>query len=262
MKRKTFYQISFCSIASLILLVVILAISFSGCSKKRSFVSVSDTRGLTEGAPVIWYDNNAYAGKVFEVKENNGFYFVYIDFQDDVEKNIHAGVKACPVIEKSISSRPVLMLVGGTDASLPALAPGSQIPEMSLAEFQKTKTVNFWSWFSSAKMGGTLVVAILLLIIFVILMLKIVAKLVKIGLVVAIIVILFVYFGDVSSDWNAYKEQFSSMTSAINVEKLEGWVKSNLDQIIKQIPDAIQYFGDSNAPTIPPADESQNNTQN
>ena len=61
------------------------------------------------------------------------------------------------------------MLVGGTDTSLPVLSPGSQIPEMSLAEFQKTKALNFWSWFSSEKMSGTMFVLIVLLIIAVVL---------------------------------------------------------------------------------------------
>ena len=258
MKKKTFFQVSFCSIAVLIVFIVILSICTSSC-RKQCFVAVPDTRGLCEDSPVIWYDNNAYVGKVSKVKAHDGFYYVYIDFHKDFEKTIRAGVRACPITEKSISARPILMLIGGTDTSLPALSPGSQIPEMSLSEFQKAKALNFWSWFGNAKMGGTMVVSILLFIIAGILTLKVVAKIVKIGLVIAVIVILVTFFGNVSTDWHKYKEQISNMASGINVENLENWVKTHFDQLKSQIPNAMQYFNDSNAASFPADIGSQNN---
>ena len=257
MKKKTFFQVSFCSIAVLIVFVVILSICTSSC-RKQCFVSVPDTRGLCEDSPVIWYDNNAYVGKVSKIKARDGLYYVYIDFHKDYEKTIRAGVRACPITEKSISARPILMLVGGTDTSLPALSPGSQIPEMSLSEFQKAKALNFWSWFGDAKMGGTTVVLIILLIIAGILTLKVVTKVVKFGLVIAIFAILTAFFGKVSDDWNSYKEQFSSV-AGIDVESLEDWVKTHFEQLKSQIPNAMQYFNDSDVTSLSAGIGSQNN---
>lgn len=261
MKKKLFIRSVFVR-SPLIVLVVVLAICTSSC-RKQSFVSVPDTRGLCEDSPVVWYDNNVYVGKVSKVKARDGLYFVYIDFQKDFEKMIRVGVRACPITEKSISARPILMLVGGTDTSLPVLSPGSQIPEMSLAEFQKTKALNFWSWFSSEKMSGTMFVLIVLLIIAGILTLKVVAKIIKIGLVIAIFAILIAFFGKVSTDWKSYQEQFSNVASGINIESLENWVKTHFEQLKSQIPNAIQYFNDSDVASFSAGIiKSQNNTSN
>lgn len=207
----------------LLIVTAIMFLFLIGC-KKQSFVSVSDSRGIEEGAPVVWYEGNAYVGKVSEIKAGEGNYLIYIDFQENYEKAIHSGVKACPMIEPKFSQKPILLLVGGKDANMPILEPGSQIPEIALSEVQRTEQMNFWEWFGSSKKDLTIALVVLIFVLGIISILKFVAKIIKFGIVLAIIAIVVFYYFNLSGDWKQYKDQTSNYVKEIKVEEIQDWL--------------------------------------
>lgn len=226
-------------IYSLLSVLTIVLLLLTGCAK-QSYVSVSDSRGIAEGAPVIWYEGDAYVGKVSKVKEADGRFLIYIEFQKNSEKTIRSGVRACPLLEPKISNLPILLLVGGKDASMPVLEPGSQIPEISLDELQRMKQMNFWEWFGGAKMGLTIALAALVLVLSFICLLKVVAKLVKFGLFLAIIAIVVFYFLNLTGDWNQYKDQASKYVKEIKIEEIQDWLQKHYSDLKGNIPGLIQ----------------------
>ena len=230
MKMKVY---SFLSIFSVMLLLL------TGCGK-QSYVSVSDSRGIQEGAPVIWYEGDAFVGKVSKVKAVDDHFQIFIEFQKNFEKSIRFGVRACPLQDPKISNQPILLLVGGKDASMPILEPGSQIPEISLSELQRMKQLNFWEWFSGAKMGLTIALAALIVILFIICLLKIVAKLVKIAIYLAIIGIVVFYILNLTGDWENYKEEASKYVKEIKVEEIQDWLQKNYSNLKGKIPGVMQ----------------------
>ena len=254
MKKKIYEVLSIFAIAILLL---------TGC-KKQSYVSVSDSRGIEEGAPVIWYEGDAYVGKVSKVKAAEGNYLLYIEFQKNYEKTIRSGVRACPLVEPKISPKPILLLVGGKDANMPLLEPGSQIPEISLNELQGMKQMNFWEWFGSAKMGLTIALAVLVLVLGIICILRIVAKLIKFGLVLAIIAIVVFYCLNLSGDWAQYKEHASKYVREINFEEIQDWLQKRYSDLKENIPELMQKI---NVPKVlesgsaPANTEQLNNTE-
>ena len=246
----------------------VMLLFLAGCSK-QSYVSVSDPRGIEEGAPVIWYEGDAYVGKVSKVKEADGHFQIFIDFQKSYEKSIHAGVKACPLVEPKISNQPILLLVGGKDTTMPILEPGSMIPEISLDELQRMKRPNFWEWFGRAKMGITLFFAALILIMFFLCLLKVVAKLVKCGLFVAIIVIVAFYLFNLSGDWKQYQETASKYVQELKIEEIRDWLQKRYAGIKENLPGIMQNlkiqdeqngddanFSESSPATPQPTEES------
>ena len=231
-------------INTLLIAIAIMSLFLTGCGK-QSFVSVSDTRGLEEGAPVVWYEGNAYVGKVSKIKEAEGNHLIYIEFQKNFEKAIRADVKACPLLEPKYSPKPILLLVGGKDTTMPILEPGSQIPEISLSELQPKEQMNFWKWFGSAKKDSTIALAVLILVLCVICVLKIVAKLIKFVLVLAIIAIVVSYSLNLSGDWKQYKGQTSKYIKEIKIEEIQDWLQKHVKE---NIPELMQKF---NAPKAP-----------
>ena len=218
---------------------VIMVLLLTGC-EKQSYVSVSDTRGIEEGAPVIWYEDDAFVGTVSEVKEIDGQYLIYIEFQENYEESIRSDVKACPLLEPKISDKPILLLVGGKDDTMPLLESGSQIPEISLTEFQRVKLLNFGEWFNAAKMRITLVLIAFMLIFSFICILKIVAKIIKLGLSLAVIAILAIYIFNLSRDWEQYKKQASSYVKEIKNEEIQEWLQKRYFRLKENIPEVME----------------------
>ena len=250
-------------IYSLLSVLAVAVLFFVGCSK-QSYVSVSDFRGIAEGAPVIWYEGDAYVGKVSKVKEADGRFHIYIEFQKSYEKAIHSGVRACPLVEPKISNQPILLLVGGKDATMPVLEPGSQIPEISLDELQRMKQLNFWEWFGGAKMGLTLVLAAVVVVLCIICLLKVVVKLVKFGLFLAIVAIVVFYFLNLTGDWNKYKEDASKHVKEIKIEEIKDWLQKRYSGLKESIPGAMQNIkllegirNGASVPGTPSADQQQ-----
>ena len=218
---------------------VALFLLLTGCNR-QSYVSVGDSRVIAKDAPVIWYEGDAYVGKVAKVKQTDGRYQIYIDFQKSYEKSIHAGVRACPLVEPKISHQPILLLVGGKDDTMPLLEPGSQIPEITLEELQRMKQLNFWEWFGKAKMNSTLVLAGLILVLCVVCLLKIVAKLLKFAILVAILVLVASYVFDLSGDWKQYQEQASQYVKGIKLEEVQEWMQKHYSEWKDKIPGLVQ----------------------
>jgi hypothetical protein len=190
------------------LMGIIALLTFCGCDFSRPdlHVSVSDTKGLAKGSPVIWQD--AYVGQISGVSPEEGRYRVHVTLQKPYRKTIRAGVKACPLLDKKISEKPILFLIGGKDPALPLLAKGSQIQEASLTETAMYK--NFWSWLGGSRNSKMLLIGCLVAVVVGFVAFKILKGLLKIVIIVGAILIVIFSSKTLSDNWATYKASWNS----------------------------------------------------
>jgi hypothetical protein len=131
-----------------------------------------------------------------------------VTLQKPYRKTIRAGVKACPLLDKKISEKPILFLIGGKDPALPLLAKGSQIQEASLTETAMYK--NFWSWLGGSRNSKMLLIGCLVAVVVGFVAFKILKGLLKIVIIVGAILIVIFSSKTLSDNWATYKASWNS----------------------------------------------------
>jgi hypothetical protein len=223
MKSATIASLS-CVVAS----GLFLLLSGCGFSRYDFHVSVSDARGLSKGSPVVWQDT--YVGEVSDIKQEGGAVRLEVTLQKTYRKTIRSGVKACPILDKKITDKPILFLIGGRDATLPLLAKGSQIPEASLKE--TTAMTSFWGWIGGSSRGKLLAIGCAVAVIIGVIALKFLAGLLKIAILVGAILLVVFSSKSLRDSWETYKASWNSA-------EVKQWISDHMkdvEQIRNMLP--------------------------
>jgi len=190
------------------LTVMIALLTFCGCDLSRPdlYVSVADAKGLVKGSPVIWQDS--YVGQISRIHPAEGKCRLDVTLQKTYRKTIRAGVKGCPLLDKKISEKPILFLIGGKDPALPLLAKGSQIPEASLTETAALK--NFWSWIGGSTNSKMLLLGCLVAVVVGFIAFKMLKGFLKIVILVGALLIVIFSSKTLCDGWGTYKASWNS----------------------------------------------------
>ena len=216
--------------------VIATLLAVCGCDFSHSdfHVSVSDARGLTKGSPVVWQDT--YVGEVSDVKQEGGAVRLDVTLQKTYRKNIRAGVKACPLMDKKISEKPVLFLIGGKDAALPLLAKGSQVPEASLNE--TVAITNIWSWVGGSRRSQILVAGCVIAVFAGFIAIKLLAGLLKIAILAGALLLIVFSSKSLRDGWETYKASWNSA-------EVKQWISDHMKDV-EQIRHMLPKPGSEN----------------
>lgn len=209
-----------------VLYALAAAALLAGCGEKTCFFLTGEPDGIREGAPVVWY--NAFVGKVSAVgTEEEGAVRVEIAFDGKHADDIRDGVAARVVRDPGISPRSFVLLVGGKDASRPALGSGARIPESRPGNAVREGGAAFLEWLKTSR-AGELKVGVCLLAVLCVLF-KILKRLFRLA-VLAVLAALVVYaVSSARSGWVGYRGDLENAQSLSSEAK--DWVLRNGDKI-------------------------------
>lgn len=205
--------------------ICLIPLLFAGCSDKECYVMSQDAKGIAPTAPIVWQD--AYVGSVSSVEAESGWVKVSLGLRKPFDEQIRAGVSARIVDDASISPKPFVLLIGGKDASMPALADGVQIPEAKATDEFKDQAAGFMGWLKGSShvgetAGGGLLLVLLLVLKFVKKMVKLLIKLLILAVVVVTILVM-------RGDWKSYQARAEAALSG--ARELKSWTVENAGKV-------------------------------
>ena len=213
----------------------------AGCGREY-FVTVADTRGVVEGAPVIWLDAPGgpdILGKVSKIKAQGGQFSICFAVENEELGTFRQDVMACPAMDEKTLRLPCLYVLGGNNASLPVLQ-GGRIQEMPLEAFMglrdPEKSPNFLKWFASEKQGWIPVAAALVLVW---IAWKIIKKFIKTVLVILLVLAL-LYGKHVADEWARCKARFSEYVDSITLDDIHSRMEKHIEPLLKKIPETLR----------------------
>ena len=215
-------------------LVVALMLLLTGCGEKNCYFVTKDSQGLQVGAKVLWYDT--YVGKVDAIDPDEGGFRVTVKFSKRFNDQIHDGVAGRIVNDPKKPSQVFVLLVGGRDASRPAIEGGAEIPEAKQGNAVQEGFAAFVDWLKNSRADELKIVGAVLLIFLV--LLKFVSKMFKFVLFVGILCAIGYVCVTANIGWSNYKERLSNVRET--AQEAKAWLQQHGEKLHTILETALE----------------------
>jgi hypothetical protein len=215
-----------------------------GCDRQSYLLPVRDGKGIEKGAHVFWDEGGSGAAKavgtVTEVTQGGDAakpVLIRFDLEDEYRGTIRENVAGAILRDPSIAQSTFVLLLGGTGDGKDALKPGVAIQEARPAASAADYASSFFSWLRSARIEELKVIGSVLLVL--VILLKIVKKMVKIAVFLALLGAIAYGVLSLRGDWAEQKEQFRQGVSS-TFEQATDWAARHADQLRDVLSESAQ----------------------
>lgn len=206
-------------------LAAAMMLLLAGCGEKSCYFVTKDSQGLQVGAKVVWYD--AYVGKVDAIEADEGGFRVSVKFSKKFNDQIHDGVAGRIVNDPKISPQAFVLLVGGRDASRPAIEGGEEIPESKPGNAVQEGFSSFVDWLKNSRADELKILGAFLLIVFV--LLKFVSKMFKFILFLGILAAIGYVCVTANIGWSNYKDKLVNIKAT--AQEAKDWLQQHGEKL-------------------------------
>ena len=226
---------------------VLLCALFSGCGRPAYLLPVKDGKGIEKGARVFWDQGGAGAKAVGSVTsvgkggEGEKPVLVRFDLADEFRGTIRENVAGAVVLDPSVTQSAFVLLLGGTGEGKELLRPGVAIQEAKPAASAAGYATTFFEWIRNARTEELKVLGSLLLVLLV--LLKIVRKVFKTVVMLAIAGAVAWCVLSLRSGWAEQKEQLAQGVSR-TFEQASDWAVRHADEFRAGLSEAASAVGD------------------
>ena len=206
-------------------LAAAMMLLLAGCGEKNCYFVTKDSQDLQVGAKVLWYDT--YVGKVDAIEHDEGGFRVSVKFSKRFNDQIHDGVAGRIATDPEKPSQVFVLLVGGRDASRPAIEGGAEIPEAKQGNAVQDGFAAFVDWLKNSRAEELKIVGAVLLIFLV--LLKFVSKMFKFVLFVGMLCAIGYVCVTANIGWSNYKERLSNVRET--AQEAKAWLQQHGEKL-------------------------------
>ena len=206
-----------------------------GCGREPYLLPVKDGKGVVKGSHVFWDRGGSgeakSVGAVTEVSESGDEdrpVLVKFDLADEYREAIRENVAGAIVLDPSVAQSAFVLLLGGVGEGKEPLKPGVAILEAKPAASSAGYATTFFEWIRNARVEELKIVGGLLLLLVV--LLKIVRKVFKAVVLLAILGAVAWCVLSLRSGWESQKEQLAEGVSK-TFDQASDWVSRHADEL-------------------------------
>ncbi len=219
-----------------LLTAILLGALFAGCGRQPYLLPVRDGKGIEKGAHVFWDAGGAgmakAVGSVTDVTDSGDSkrpVLIKFCLKDEYRESIRENVAGAIMRDPAIAQSAFVLLVGGTGDGKDSLKPGVAIQEIRPATASAADYASsFFNWLRNARIEELKVIGGILLVLVV--LLKIVKKILKAVVMLAILGAIAYCFLSVRGGWEEQKEQLRQGISS-TFEQATDWAARHADQL-------------------------------
>ena len=227
-----------------ILPAIVLGALFAGCGRQPYLLPVRDGKGIEKGAHVFWDEGGSGAvksvGTVTEIAKGGDAskpVLIKFDLKDEYRGTIRENVAGAILLDPSIAQSAFVLLLGGTGDGKDALKPGVAIQEARSSASAADYASSFFAWLRNARIEELKVIGGVLLVL--VILLKIVKKMVKFAVFLALLGAIAYGVLSLRGDWAEQKEQFRQGVSS-SLEQATDWAARHADQLRGALSESAQ----------------------
>jgi hypothetical protein len=222
----------------------LLCALFAGCGRQPYILPVKDGKEISKGAHVFWDAGGAGAakavGSVTDVTESGDSkrpVLIKFDLKDEYRQSIRENVAGAVMSDPTIAQSAFVLLLGGTGEGKESLKPGVAIKEVRPATASAADyATSFFNWLRNARIEELKAIGGILLVLFI--LLKIVKKILKAIVMLAILGAIAYCFLSVRGGWEEQKEQLRQGISS-TFEQATDWTARHADQLRAELAEQI-----------------------
>ena len=222
--------------------VLLLCSLLAGCGRPAYLLPVKDGKGVVKGSHVFWDQGGTGAAKsvgtVTDVAKSGDAdrpVLVRFDLEDEYRGTIRENVAGAVVSDPSVAQSAFVLLLGGVGEGKDPLKPGVAIQEAKPAASAAGYATTFFEWIRNARTEELKVLGSLLLVL--VILLKIVRKVFKAAVLLAILAALAWCFFSIRGGWEEQKEQLSEGVSK-TFDQAVDWVSRHADELRDQLAES------------------------
>ena len=217
---------------------------FAGCGGQPYLLPVKDGNGIEKGAHIFWDAGGAgtakAVGSVTDVTDSGDSkrpVLIKFDLKAEYRGSIRENVAGAVMRDPTIAQSTFILLLGGTGEGKESLNPGVAIQEVRPASAAAADYASsFFNWLRNARVEELKVIGGILLTL--VILLKIVKRILKMFVFLAILGAVAYCFLSVRGGWEEQKAQLRQGLSS-TFEQATDWAARHADQLREELADKI-----------------------